>query len=48
MELALLLKNKPFHNLTGAPRWCIVEPSFNNESKLDDDKIFFSTWVLQY
>nr|WP_213382824.1 hypothetical protein [Bacillus subtilis] len=48
MELALLLKNKPFRNLTGALRWCIVEPSFNNESKLDDDKIFFSTWVLQY
>ncbi|NTU25395.1 hypothetical protein HPX95_04185 [Bacillus tequilensis] len=39
---------KPFRNLTGAPRWCIVEPSFNNESKLNDDKIFFSTRVLQY
>ncbi|MGG0023794.1 hypothetical protein ABEY03_08725 [Bacillus inaquosorum] len=48
MKLALLLKNKQFRNLTGAPRWCIVEPSFNNESKLNDDKIFFSTRVLQY
>ncbi|MFB0635203.1 hypothetical protein ACEPP6_07865 [Bacillus rugosus] len=43
------MKNKQFHNLTGAPRWCIVEPSFNNESTLlNGDKIFFSTRVLQY
>ncbi|MBK4203354.1 hypothetical protein MOC98_17050 [Bacillus spizizenii] len=48
MKLALLLKNKQFRNLTGAPRWCIVEPSFNNESTLNGDKIFFSTRVLQY
>ncbi|WP_434781058.1 hypothetical protein [Bacillus subtilis] len=40
MELALLLK-KAVSQLDGAPRWCIVEPSFNNESKLNDDKIFF-------
>ncbi|MEC2058969.1 hypothetical protein [Bacillus stercoris] len=48
MKLSFLFKNKPIRNLTRAPRWCIVEPSFNNESKLNDDKIFFSTWVLQY
>ncbi|MFT4400388.1 hypothetical protein ACMX2I_10130 [Bacillus sp. SW14] len=48
MKLSLLFKNKQFQNLTGAPRWCIVEPSFNNESKLNGDKIFFSTRVLQY
>ncbi|MCY8104403.1 hypothetical protein [Bacillus mojavensis] len=42
------MKNKQFRNLTRVARWCIVEPSFNNATKLNDDKIFFSTWVLQY